>query len=52
MNSGIKVVVAASALMLGVQALSQVTFYEGEGFPGACLQFWSRTAGFQTLRIQ
>ena len=34
MNNRIKVVVAASALMFSVQALSQVTFYEGEGFRG------------------
>lgn len=34
MNSRIKMAVAASALMLSVQALAQVTFYEGEGFRG------------------
>ena len=34
MNGRMKWIVGASALMLSVQAMSQVTFYEGEGFRG------------------
>ena len=34
MNRKIKIALAVTALILGTQALAQVTFYEGEGFRG------------------
>ncbi|MES2787920.1 MAG: beta/gamma crystallin-related protein [Pseudomonadota bacterium] len=49
MNPKLKIALAVSALVLGAQAMAQVTFYEGEGYRGRAFTTQTEVANFARM---
>ncbi|MES2631681.1 MAG: beta/gamma crystallin-related protein [Pseudomonadota bacterium] len=49
MNRKLKIALAASALVLGTQAMAQVTFYEGEGYRGRAFTTATQVENFARI---